>query len=79
MPCSMSFEEQFFTLLHLVERVVDHAGHGSNFDSSEWLVNWLDEPVPALGGRKPIQVLQEVDGFEAVHAILARMESGTYC
>lgn len=79
MPCSMSFEEQFFTLLDFVEQMVHRSGQGGDFDSSQWLVDWLDKPLPALGWRKPVQVLLEPGGFEAVRAILARMESGAYC
>jgi uncharacterized protein (DUF2384 family) len=75
----MTFEVQFFALLHLVDRMVQQSAQCSEFDSSQWLVDWLDEPLPALGGRRPLHVLQERGGFDAVYAVLARMESGAYC
>jgi len=79
MTTSMSSDDQFSTLLLLVERVLQGSGQGGEFNATHWLVEWLGEPLPALGGREPGQVLQEPGGLEVVYAILARMQSGTYC
>ena len=35
---------------------------------------WLDEAIPALGGRTPRQAVQDADGREAVEALLRQIE-----
>jgi len=72
-------DDQFSTLLRLVERMAKGSGQPADFDATRWLAEWLDEPLPALGGREPARVLQEAGGFEEVYTILARMQSGAYC
>lgn len=48
------------------------------FDAEAWLDGWLEKPMPALGGRKPIQMIGDPAGFAAVWRALGAIESGAY-
>jgi Antitoxin Xre/MbcA/ParS C-terminal toxin-binding domain len=41
---------------------------------AEHYENWENEPLPALGGRRPIDAVRDADGREAVEALLAQFE-----
>jgi uncharacterized protein (DUF2384 family) len=62
----------------LVQRIVEESGRPVGFDAQAWLARWLEEPVPALGDRRPLDVLDEADGFEKVQQILLRIQTGAY-
>lgn len=75
----MNFAEQVSALQALVDRIVRESGKAPGFDAHAWLARWLNEDLPALGGRRPGDVLREPGGYEQVRTILARMQSGAYC
>jgi uncharacterized protein (DUF2384 family) len=74
----MNSSEQISALQRTVEKMVRDSGRPEGFDARRWLEEWLSQPVPALGYRRPGDVLLEPDGFERVHVILLRMQSGSY-
>lgn len=39
---------------------------------------WLHSPVPALGGRTPIELLDTAEGRRLVSAVLLKIESGDF-
>jgi putative toxin-antitoxin system antitoxin component (TIGR02293 family) len=49
-----------------------------NFDSAKWLGQWLERPQPALGGRKPGDLVDTPTGIEIVARLLGAIESGAY-
>lgn len=49
-----------------------------DFDMVLWLEEWLQQPVPALGGVRPIEMVRTPQGFKAVVKVLAAIESGAY-
>lgn len=61
-------------LLGQIEAMIDDA----DFDAAEWLSRWLREPLPALGGGKPIDLLDTMEGQSIVSQALARIEGGAY-
>lgn len=65
-------------LIGQVETMVAESGNPAGFKAAKWFAEWIAEPVPALGGRKPEELLDTADGREAVAQLLARMQSGTY-
>ena len=66
-------------LVDQVTRIVAESGYGSgSFDAAGWVDRWLEEPHAALGGRRPIDVLDGPEGSAAVHDLIARMQSGAY-
>ena len=57
-------------------RVADHAM--SVFDAAEKAGRWLDGPVPALGGAKPLDLCDTDAGAREVDEILGRIEYGIF-
>ncbi|MEQ7156529.1 antitoxin Xre/MbcA/ParS toxin-binding domain-containing protein [Brevundimonas aurifodinae] len=65
-------------LIGQVEAIVSESGSSPDFDASAWLSEWLNEPVAALGGRKPVELLDTLEGQALVSDTLGRMQSGAY-
>ena len=65
-------------LIGQVEAMVQQSGDPTGFDAAKWLAGWLDEPVPALGGRTPSSLMDTAEGQAMVSGLLARMQSGAY-
>lgn len=49
-----------------------------NFDASKWLGQWIELPQPALGGRKPADLIDTPTGIDIVARLLGAIESGAY-
>ena len=58
--------------------MVEESGNPDSFDAPEWLSRWLREPLPALGGDKPISLLDTMEGQALISRALAQMQSGAY-
>lgn len=54
------------------------ADSAKGFDAAKWLGKWLEVPQPALGGRKPSELLDTPTGIDMVLRVLGAMESGAY-
>ncbi len=54
------------------------ASGAARFDTAKWLGAWIETPQPALGGRKPSDLLDTPTGFEIVSRTLGALESGSY-
>lgn len=65
-------------LVGQLEAMLEESGDPDGFDATEWLSRWLREPVPALGGVKPIDLLDTMEGQSLVAQALARIHSGAY-
>lgn len=65
-------------LVGQVERMVAESGDSEDFDAAGWLAAWLDDPVPALGGRRPGELLDTAEGRALVSRLLMQMQSGAY-
>jgi uncharacterized protein (DUF2384 family) len=48
------------------------------FDAAKWLGRWLEQPQPALGGRKAADLIDTPTGVEVVARLLGSIESGAY-
>jgi putative toxin-antitoxin system antitoxin component (TIGR02293 family) len=68
----------FAKLIGQVEAMVEEAGDPVGFDAPAWVARWLDEPLPALGGERPLDLLDTMEGQALVAATLARVQSGAY-
>ena len=75
---ALGYPEQFERLLARVVQLVRESGDPKGFDACAWLSAWLQTRVPALGGARPLDVLEQPDGLEHVLALLLRMQSGTH-
>lgn len=67
-------------LLGIAQEIVANstAPEAKNFDASKWLGQWIERPQPALGGRKPADLIDTPTGVEVVARLLGAIESGAY-
>ena len=65
-------------LLGQVETIVKESGQPESFDPAKWTAAWLERPHPALGGRRPAELMDTADGRGIVSDLVARMQSGAY-
>jgi len=74
----MDSENYFAALCAVVQRMVGESGTPAGFDARAWLDHWMTEEVPALGFKRPADLLKEPGGFDRVQTILKGMQSGAY-
>ena len=67
-------------LLGVARAIVENskAPEAKDFDSARWLGQWLERPQPALGGRKPADLIDTPTGLNMVVRLLGSIESGAY-
>jgi putative toxin-antitoxin system antitoxin component (TIGR02293 family) len=65
-------------LVGQVEEMVRGSGEAEDFNAARWLAGWLERPVPALGGRRPAELMDTAPGREIVSGLVAQMQSGAY-
>lgn len=65
-------------LLGQVEAMVQESGNPEGFNAAQWVAQWLEEPLAALGGQRPVELLDTAEGQAIVSNLLARMQSGAY-
>lgn len=65
-------------LVGQVQAIVEESGDPQGFDAAAWLSRWLSEPLAALGGVRPLDMLDTIEGQSLVSASLARIQAGAY-
>ncbi|MDO5290446.1 MAG: DUF2384 domain-containing protein [Pseudomonadota bacterium] len=66
-------------LIGQVDAMVSEAGEPPpGFDAARWFARWMTQPVAALGGLAPQELLDTADGREAISTLLYQMKSGAY-
>ena len=65
-------------LIGQVEVMLIESGHNEQFDASRWVGAWLERPLPALGGSKPADYMDTIEGQEFISKLLAQTQSGAY-
>jgi hypothetical protein len=67
-------------LLVTVKSIVENSTcpEAKGLDAAKWLEQWLERPQPALGGRKPADLIDTPTGVEIVTKLLGSIESGAY-
>jgi len=68
--------DDFNTLLAVLAAMVVSPPVG--WEAREWLTRWMMNPVPALGGLSPAEVLRLPGGKEQVERVLKCMGSGDF-
>jgi putative toxin-antitoxin system antitoxin component (TIGR02293 family) len=69
----------FLRIAATLRRLIDDSGDQealSSFDLDAWLARWLRQPLPALAGRTPVEMLRNPEGIRAVEQVLERMSGG---
>ena len=54
------------------------ADAAANFAAAKWLGQWIETAQPALGGRKPADLLDTPTGLDMVSRLLGAIQSGAY-
>lgn len=67
-------------LLAIAKDIVENstAPEATGFDAAKWLGQWIERPQPALGGRKPADLIGTPTGLDMVARVLGAIESGGY-
>lgn len=65
-------------LVGQVQQMVEESGNPEGFSASHWISGWLVEPLPALGGERPIELLGTMEGQEVIAGLLTQIEGGVY-
>jgi putative toxin-antitoxin system antitoxin component (TIGR02293 family) len=65
-------------LIGQVDAMVRQSGDSSDFDPAHWLSDWLQLPLPALGGARPLDFIDTMEGLGMVSGLLNQMQSGAY-
>jgi putative toxin-antitoxin system antitoxin component (TIGR02293 family) len=67
-------------LLALADDIVadSTAPEAETFNTAKWLGQWIEQPQPALGGRKPSELLDTPTGVAMVTQLLGAIRSGAY-
>jgi putative toxin-antitoxin system antitoxin component (TIGR02293 family) len=65
-------------LVGQLEAIVQESGNAQGFDATAWMSRWLNEPLAALGGVRPIDLMDTMEGQGVVSNALAQMQSGAY-
>ena len=61
-----------------LQTMIAESGNPEGFDAADWISRWFETPVLALGGRRPVDLLDTMEGQALVSDTLARMQSGAY-
>ncbi|WP_458098435.1 antitoxin Xre/MbcA/ParS toxin-binding domain-containing protein [Roseomonas sp. WA12] len=65
-------------LVGQVQAIVEESGNPVGFDAAAWTSRWLSEPLPALGGARPLDLLDTMEGQALVSSTLAHVQGSAY-
>lgn len=65
-------------LIGQAQAMVSQSGDAKDFDAAAWVASWLDQPHPALGGRRPGEFMDTSYGRALASDLLAQQQSGSY-
>jgi putative toxin-antitoxin system antitoxin component (TIGR02293 family) len=68
----------FVKLVGHLAAIVQESGNPEGFDAAAWMSRWLNEPVPALGSARPIDLMDTMEGQALVSTTLGQLQSGAY-
>ena len=67
-------------LVGQLETMIQESGmrRGCGATTPQWMSRWLQEPLPSLGGRRPLDLMDTMEGQGLVSAALSQVQSGAY-
>lgn len=80
-PLSSDESERALGIVQLVSQVaqtVEESGSSEGFDAARWVAEWLDQPLAALGGRRPGELMDTAEGRSIVSKLVSQMQSAAY-
>jgi len=81
LPLTASESSRVLGLARMIGQVqfmVHELGGPDQFDAAAWLAGWLEDALPALGGRMPAEFMDTAEGQAMVAQLLAQTRSGAY-
>jgi putative toxin-antitoxin system antitoxin component (TIGR02293 family) len=78
---SAAESERVIGIIRLVgqlEAMIQESGDPEGFDAASWMSRWLQEPLPSLGGTRPIDLMDTMEGQALVSTALAQVQGGAY-
>jgi Uncharacterized conserved protein len=69
-----------FDLVNAIEDMVrrDPAAGAESFNAEEWVGEWIQKPIPALGGQRPADLWDTPAGREAVLRVVGAAREGVF-
>ena len=58
--------------------MLEESGNPQGFDAKGWISRWLQEPLSALGGVRPIDLIDTMEGQNLVSTTRAQIQGGAY-
>ncbi|MET3181726.1 UNVERIFIED_ORG: putative toxin-antitoxin system antitoxin component (TIGR02293 family) [Variovorax guangxiensis] len=65
-------------LIAQTQAMVETSGNPDGFDAATWVAQWLDQPLLAIGGKRPAELMDTAEGQAIVSNMLSRAQSGAY-
>jgi putative toxin-antitoxin system antitoxin component (TIGR02293 family) len=65
-------------LIGQVAALVEEQGTPEGFDAAKWFYKWIEEPLPALSGKKPAELLDTKEGQQVVGNLIGTIRGGAY-
>ena len=65
-------------LVGQLKALLEESGGPREFDAPAWLSQWLRQPLASLGGIKPVDLLDTMEGQSLVSQALSQIQSGAY-
>ena len=65
-------------LIGLAQTIVEDSGEPEGFNAATWVANWLEQPLPALGGEPPAHFMDTSEGQAIVAGLLEQIRHGAY-
>jgi len=68
-------------LIGQLQRMLEQSGDPDlpeAFSAARWFAGWLYDPLPALGGRAPAELMDTAEGRSVVSRLLLQMQTGAY-
>lgn len=78
---SIEQSERVIGLMSLIGRVavlMEGSGDPQGFDAARWVGEWLEQPVPALGGDRPADYMGTLSGQVLVFNLLIQSQAGVF-
>lgn len=65
-------------LIGQVHQMVEDSGQAAGFSAAAWLSSWLVQPLPALGGARPLEFLDTIEGQTLIANSLRQIQGSVY-
>lgn len=65
-------------LIGQVAALVAESGNPDGFDPAHWVGEWLEQPLPALGGARPADFMDTMEGQGLVSRLLRQSQAGVF-